>query len=95
MDDICDTGIDAKHSFEDKIMKVEDAHDKWGDRIAMIGGVDVNILAAGTEADVRKRTREVLDVCGPKGGYVLGTGNSVANYIPTGNYLAMIDEGRR
>jgi uroporphyrinogen decarboxylase len=28
-------------------------------------------------------------------GYCLGTGNSVANYIPVQNYLAMLDEGRR
>jgi hypothetical protein len=28
-------------------------------------------------------------------GYMLmGTGNSVANYIPLRNYLAMLDEGR-
>ncbi len=31
----------------------------------------------------------------PGGGYCLGTGNSVANYIPLDNYLAMVDEGRR
>ncbi len=31
----------------------------------------------------------------PGGGYVLGTGNSVANYIPLRNYLVMLDEGRR
>jgi uroporphyrinogen decarboxylase len=30
----------------------------------------------------------------PGGGYCLGTGNSVANYIPLENYLAMVDEGR-
>ena len=29
------------------------------------------------------------------GGYCLGTGNSVANYIPLDNYLAMLDEGRQ
>jgi len=34
-------------------------------------------------------------VCGPEGHYVLGTGNSVASYIPIQNYLAMLDEGRR
>jgi len=39
--------------------------------------------------------RETLEACMPGGGYVLGTGNSVANYIPLDNYLAMLDEGRR
>ncbi len=54
----------------------------------------MDILARGTEEQVRRRTREILDCCGPGGGYVLGTGNSVADYLPLNNYLAMLDEGR-
>ena len=68
---------------------------RWGDRLGLAGGVDVHLLASGSEAEVRRRTRQILDVCGPGGGYVLGTGNSVANYIPLANYRAMLDEGRR
>jgi uroporphyrinogen decarboxylase len=63
--------------------------------LALVGGVDVHLLTSGSEAEVRHRTREILEVCGKGGGYVLGTGNSVANYIPLHNYLAMLDEGRR
>ena len=33
--------------------------------------------------------RNTLEQCQPDGGYCLGTGNSVANYIPVDNYLAM------
>lgn len=29
----------------------------------------------------------------PGGRYALGSGNSVANYVPVQNYLAMLDEG--
>ena len=94
MDDLCAMGIDAKHSFEDKIMPVEEAYRHWGGRIALIGGVDMHLLVTGDEVQVRRRTREILDVCGPGGHYVLGTGNSVANYVPLRNYLAMVDKGR-
>jgi uroporphyrinogen decarboxylase len=38
--------------------------------------------------------RDTLAECHPSGGYCMGTGNSVANYIPLDNYLAMLDEGR-
>jgi uroporphyrinogen decarboxylase len=41
------------------------------------------------------RTRQILEACALGGGYVLGTSNSVANYIPLRNYLAMVDEGQR
>jgi uroporphyrinogen decarboxylase len=97
MDEIIDEiGIDAKHSFEDKILPVEEAYRRWGDRIAILGGVDMDLLGRGTEQQVRKRVREILEVCGTKGtGYGLGTGNTAANYIPRENYLAMLDEGRR
>jgi uroporphyrinogen decarboxylase len=93
---IDDIGVDAKHSFEDKIMPVEEVYRRWGDRVAILGGVDMDLLGRGTEEEVRARTRQILGVCGVKGtGYCLGTGNTAANYIPRQNYLAMLDEGRR
>ena len=93
---IDDVGIDAKHSFEDKIVPVDEAYRRWGDRVAILGGVDMDLLGRGTEEQVRARTRQILEVCGVKGtGYCLGTGNTAANYIPKQNYLAMLDEGRR
>jgi uroporphyrinogen decarboxylase len=55
----------------------------------------MDFLCRAGEAEVRQRVRRTLEACQPGGGYCLGTGNSVANYIPLGNYLAMLDEGRR
>jgi uroporphyrinogen decarboxylase len=96
MDDLIDdVRIDGKHSFEDVIGTVEEARTRYGDRIALLGGVDVDFLCRADEQQVRERVRRTLQNCMPGGGYVLGTGNSVANYIPMDNYLAMLDEGRR
>ncbi|UCC67409.1 MAG: uroporphyrinogen-III decarboxylase-like protein [Armatimonadota bacterium] len=96
MDDLIDrVGIDAKHSFEDVITPVTEAKRRWGDRVALLGGIDVDLLSRGTPEQVRRRTREVLEVCMPGGGYALGSGNSVANYVSVENYLAMLEEGWR
>ena len=89
-----DVGIDGLHSFEDTITTVEQVKTDWGQRIAVLGGIDVDFLCRSDEAAVRQRVRRTLDVCLPGGGYCLGTGNSVANYIPLDNYLAMLNEGR-
>ena len=43
----------------------------------------------------RARVRDTLEKCLPGGGYCLGSGNSIANYVPLQNYLTMLDEGRR
>jgi len=96
MDDfIDDIGADAKHSFEDVIVPVTEAKRRWGDRIALLGGVDVDLLARGEEAAIRRRSREILDSCMPGGGYCFGVGNWVTSYIPLQSYLLLIDEARR
>jgi uroporphyrinogen decarboxylase len=96
MDDLIDeVGIDARHSFEGVIEPVESFANRYGDRIGVIGGLDMDILARGTEEQVRKRTRVILETLSPSGGYVLGSGNSITNYIPPQNFLAMVDEGQR
>jgi uroporphyrinogen decarboxylase len=92
---IDDVQIDARHSFEDVIQPVTAAKQQYGDRIALLGGIDLDFLCRASEPQVRARVRETLAQCMPGSGYCLGTGNSVANYIQLENYLAMLDEGRR
>lgn len=96
MEDLIEVvGIDAKHSFQDNIEPVEETYRKYGDRIAIIGGLEVDLLARGSEAEVRKRARQILEVCAPGGGYCMGSGNSVTNFCKIENYLAMVDETRQ
>ena len=89
-----DVKIDGKHSFEDTIEDVRQAKATYGRKIALLGGIDVDFLCRADQDAIRRRVRETLDVCLPGGGYCLGSGNSVANYVPLDNYLAMVDEGR-
>jgi len=90
-----DVQIDARHSFEDTIEPVTEAKRRYGARIAVLGGIDMDFLCRASEEKIRERVRDTLEICVPGGGYCLGTGNSVANYIPLDHYLAMLDEGRR
>lgn len=96
MEDLIETvGIDARHSFQDNIEPVEEVYKKYGGRISIMGGVDVDLLARGTVEDVRKRTRQILEACAPGGGFIMGSGNSVTNYCKVDNYFAMLDETRK
>ena len=91
---IDELGIDAKHSFEDAILPVTAAKREYGGRLSLLGGMDVDFLARSPHEAIRQRTREVLEVCQPGGGYCLGSGNWVTAYIPVENYLAMLQEAR-
>ena len=94
MDDLIDyVGFDAKHSFEDKTLPVAEAKKKYGDRIAILGGVDMNALSTFEEGDLRSYVRGILENCAPGGGYALGAGNSLANCVPLKNIRIMLDEG--
>jgi uroporphyrinogen decarboxylase len=89
---IADVGIDGKHSYEDAIIPVEEFQRKYGSRIAVLGGLDINILSGGTPDVVRSHTRRLLETCGTRGRYAVGSGNSIPSYVPVENYLTMIDE---
>jgi len=90
MDDIIDgIGYDAKHSYEDNIFPVEKAYDIWHDRIAVLGGIDLDFICRKSEDAIIARSRGLLEQTGCKG-YALGTGNSIPEYVPFNHYYAMI-----
>ena len=90
-----DVQIDAFHSFQDVILPVADFKERYGDRVAALGGIDMDKLARLDEISLRAYVRDVLDQCMPGGRYALGSGNTIANYIPVKNYLIMLEEGFR
>ena len=87
---IDDLKLDGKHSFEDGIYPVEDAWDWWSGRIAIMGGIDMDFLARKTPEEIYQRSLRLLEKTSGKGAYALGSGNSIPDFIPFINYLAMI-----
>jgi uroporphyrinogen decarboxylase len=94
MDDLIDeVGIDAKHSYEDAILPVTAAKKKYGKRIAILGGLDIDRLCRSTPEEITAFSNELIKECGADGGYALGSGNSIPDYVPVENYLAMLAAG--
>jgi len=87
---IDDIGFDGKHSFEDIIMPVEDAYDKWHKRIAILGGIDVDYMIKHSVDEITARCRAMLKRSEGRGGYALGTGNSVPEFIPQDHFIALL-----
>ena len=86
---IDDIGYDGKHSYEDKIMPVEEAYEKYHSRIAILGGIDLDFVCRHTPDEVYERSRKMIERSAERGSYALGTGNSVPEYTPDENYFAM------
>jgi uroporphyrinogen decarboxylase len=95
MDDLVEAGIDAKHSNEDQIALFDEWISRYSGSIGLMGGIDVNDLCLKSYDEVY---RLVLD----KGtryralanGFALGSGNSIAGYVPVEGFMAMVDAAR-
>ncbi len=61
----------------------------YGDRLCLLGNVDLNILGLGTPEDVDREVRELIRDVGPGGGYIVTSGNSLASYLEPANVVAL------
>jgi len=91
MEDIIATGIDAKHSNEDAIAPFDRWIADYSDRIGLMGGFDMDFLCTKSEGDVYESVLEQgRRFRSTAKGYALGSGNSIPDYVPVENYLAMV-----
>jgi len=89
-DVIVEMGYDARHSYEDGILPVETSYERYGRRIAHLGGIDVDFVCRQPPEAVTRRSLAMLERSRQHGGYALGTGNSVPDYVPDSGYFAML-----
>ena len=96
MDDIIDgTKIDAKHSNEDTIAPFQTWVDKYGDRIGLFGGLDMDVICRETEVNLRQYIRKTITSIMEIPGLAVGSGNQISDYIPPDNFIIMVDELRK
>ncbi len=89
MDDLMSLGIAGMHPFEKDAMDIAAAKRQFGDRLCILGNVDLNILGMGTPKEVEDEVRYLIDNVGPGGGYIISSGNSLAAYVLPENANAM------
>lgn len=92
MNDLIDAGIDAKHSNEDQIAAFDEWIRLYSDRIGLMGGIDVNDLCLNSYDDIFRMVKDKgTRYRRSAGGFGLGSGNSIAGYIPVDGFMAMIE----
>ena len=93
--DMIEVGLDGLHSIQPSCRGMDLARLKseFGSRILLNGAIDSHhVLIRGTPDTVRRKTREVLDIMMPGGGYVAGASHdSILEETAVENVLAMFD----
>jgi uroporphyrinogen decarboxylase len=95
LDDLVDLGIAGLHPLEKGAMDIRAVKRAYGDRICVLGNVDLNILGMGTPGDVDDEVRGLIRDVGPGGGYIVTSGNSLAGYLRPENVLALSEAARK
>ena len=90
IDDIIDAGFDSFNPVEPLAMDIRALKKRVAGRLALTGNVDLSYtLTRGTPAEVDAEVRELIRDLGPGGGYGLASANSVPEYVPWENFVAM------
>ena len=93
--DLLDLGIAGLNPIEKGAMDIQTVKRAYGDRLCLLGNVDLNLLGLGSPAQVEAEVRELIGAVGPGGGYVVTSGNSLAGYVKPENVRAMVAAVRR
>ena len=91
--DFIDAGLQGLNPIEPLAMDIVELKQQYGDKIALIGNIDVDLLARGTPGQVEAQVHERIAQLAPGGGYMLASSNSICDYVRPENYVAMLEAG--
>ncbi len=61
----------------------------------LLGNIDTNLLALGTPDEVDASCRELIEICKPGGGFILGPGCAMAPTTPAENIHALVESAKK
>ncbi|MCL1896441.1 MAG: uroporphyrinogen decarboxylase [Clostridiales bacterium] len=95
---LVDAGMDIYNTFQPEIYDVSAMKREYGQSVTFYGGISTQrLLPFGSPDDVRRETKEMMDIVGRGGGYIAAPTHSIPNDVPTENILAFLDtvQGQR
>ena len=84
--------VDLVHSYGKPFLlhscgKIFDVMDDLIDKV----GIDVDVVCNVSKQEMKEYIHDVIRKCTGHGGFAVGTGNSIPDYVPAENYLNMIE----
>ena len=90
VDDLIDIGFDGLNPVEPGAMDIVQVKKRVEGRIGLLGNIDLGYtLTRGAPQEIEEEVRGRIRDLAPGGGYCLGSANSIPDYVPFDNYMAM------
>lgn len=96
--DFIDIGIEILNPIQPRARNMEPwrLKQEFGRDLSFLGSVDIQeLLPRGTVDEVRAATRELIEVLGPGGGFILAPSHQFQPDVPAANIVAMYDAALR
>jgi uroporphyrinogen decarboxylase len=95
IDRLIGSGIDALGPLEPGAgMDYKKIKDLYGNKICLVGNVDVDLLCRGTEEEIKSTVKKLIEEVSIRGGHILSSGNTITSAVNPKNYLAMIETAK-
>jgi uroporphyrinogen-III decarboxylase len=92
---LVELGVVGTHPNEKGAMDMVKVKQEFGDKMCLLGNVDLVLLGRGTPDEVDAEVKELIRTVGPGGGYIITSGNSLASFLKPENVLAMAAAARK
>lgn len=88
--DIIECGFMGLQPIQHNVMDIRSLKKRYGKNLCLIGNVDMDrLLSRGTPDMIREEVKSLIRDVAPGGGYMAGSGNSIADFVPIENYKAL------
>jgi uroporphyrinogen decarboxylase len=89
--DIIQAGANAFQAIEPTSMDIVAVKHEYGNRLALMGNLDLGYtLTRGSTEEVEEAVKYLLKHVAPGGGFLLGSSNSITNYVPLENFKTVL-----
>jgi len=88
---LIDAGVDILEPVQ-PCMDLNNLKDNFGANLIFMGGIDTQtVLPFGTPKKVKKHVRDVIDILGRGGGYIIAPSQEIMKDVPIQNVVALIE----
>lgn len=90
--DLIEIGLDIYQTFQPEIYDIKKIKKEYGNYLSFWGGISTQrLLPFATPDEIKKTTRETLQIMGKNGGYIAAPTHDVPGDVPPENIIALIE----
>ncbi len=90
--DVIEIGLNVYQTFQPEIYDIAAVKKTYGKDLTFFGGISTQrLLPFATPDEVRAKTKEIMSVMRPGGGYIVSPTHAVPGDVPPENLMAMIE----